>query len=89
MERADFVMTDPMCVVEAALSCPMCLHAVDWRPATFGAHPTVECMCPACGHQRPVRLSGPQLLRLTAGHDEDDDGRLLPPGLAAAWPPPY
>ncbi|HEV2821195.1 MAG TPA: hypothetical protein VGW11_11890 [Solirubrobacteraceae bacterium] len=88
MERADFVMTDPMYVIEAALSCPMCLHTVAWRPANFGAHPTVECTCPACGHQRPVGLSGPQLLRLTAGQ-EDDEGRLLPPGLAAAWPPPY
>ncbi len=88
MERADFVMSDPMCLVEAALSCPLCLHAVDWRTAGFGAHPTVRCTCRTCGHARPVRLSGPQLLRLTAGQ-EDDGGRLLTPGLAAAWPPPY
>lgn len=88
MERADFVMSDPLCVIEAELSCPRCLHGVAWRPARFGAHPTVVCTCRACGHERPVRLSGPQLLRLTAGQ-EDADGRLLPPGLAAAWPPPY
>lgn len=88
MERADFAMTDPMCVIEAALSCPMCLHAVDWRPAGFGAHPAARCACRACGHERPVRLSGPQLLRLTAG-SEGDEGRVLAPGLAAAWPPPY
>lgn len=88
MERADFLMTDPMCLVEAALSCPLCLHAVDWRPAGFGARPAVACRCRACGHERTVELSGPQVLRLTA-MQEGEDGPLLAPGLAAVWPPPY
>lgn len=88
MERADFAMNDPMCLVEAALSCPLCLHRVDWRPAGFGARSVVECTCRACGHERAVELSGPQVLRLTVTR-EGDDGPLLAPGLAAAWPPPY
>ena len=64
LEQASFYDTDPDALVEAALACPLCLHAVDWRPAGAGSEAAVECRCRHCGHARTVALSGAQSLRL-------------------------
>ncbi|HEY3018628.1 MAG TPA: hypothetical protein VGJ32_00460 [Solirubrobacteraceae bacterium] len=64
LEHASFYETDPDCLVEAALACPACLHAVDWRPAGTGSDAAVDCRCRHCGHARTVALSGAQSLRL-------------------------
>lgn len=84
MERATFLPDDPQSLVEASLSCPLCLHACDWRVAGTGARAEVECRCRACEHRRAVTLSGPQLLRLTVPDDEAD-GLIIGAGLEAAW----
>jgi len=86
VERADFLPTDPMSLVEASLACPRCLHAVDWRAAGFGTAPAVECRCRACGHVRTVALSAHQLLRLTAPEGEDGHQALTLPGLGVSMP---
>ena len=64
LEQASFYDTDPDALVEAALACPLCLHAVDWRPAGTGSEAAVECRCRHCAHARTVALSGAQSLRL-------------------------
>ena len=64
LEQASFFETDPDCLVEAALACPVCLHAVDWRPSGTGSEAAVQCRCRHCGHARTVALSGAQSLRL-------------------------
>jgi hypothetical protein len=84
MEQADFLATDPAPVVEAALACPLCLHAVDWQVAGFGAQAGVACRCRGCGDERSVALSGAQLLRLVTLED-DDGGPVLAAGLPAVW----
>jgi hypothetical protein len=84
MEQADFLVTDPTPLVEAALACPVCLHGVDWELAGFGAQAGIACRCRGCGARRAVALSGAQLLRLATL--EDDDGGPIPaPGLPAVW----
>ncbi|HEY3185934.1 MAG TPA: hypothetical protein VGJ70_00575 [Solirubrobacteraceae bacterium] len=84
MEQARFLATDPAPLVEASLACPVCLHAVDWQVAGFGAQPAVACRCRGCDAERVVALSGSQLLRLATL--EDDDGvPLVAPGLQAVW----
>jgi hypothetical protein len=84
MEQAAFLATDPTPVVEAALACPLCLHAVDWRVAGFGAQAGVACTCRGCGAQRSVALSGAQLMRLATLEDEDD-APVFVPGFPAVW----
>ncbi len=84
MERATFLPDDPQSLVEASLSCPLCLHACDWRVSGLGAVAVVECRCRACEHRRAVHLTGPQLLRLTVPDDEAD-GLIIGPGVAGAW----
>jgi len=86
VERADFLTTDPRPLVEAALSCPRCLHAVDWCSAGLGTEPAVECRCRECGHVRTVALSAHQLLRLTAPEGEGGEQPLMLPGLGISMP---
>jgi hypothetical protein len=66
VEHPDFAPTDPPELAEASLSCPMCLHAVDWHVNGSGAQVVVACRCRHCDHERAVELSGPQLLSLAA-----------------------
>jgi hypothetical protein len=79
---ATFDPADPQPLVEAALACPLCLHASTWR-AVPG--PAVECTCSACGHRHELALSGAQLLRLTVPDDEAD-GLILGSELTVGWP---
>ncbi|HWT93979.1 MAG TPA: hypothetical protein VN238_13330 [Solirubrobacteraceae bacterium] len=84
MEQATFLPDDPQSLVEASLSCPLCLHATDWRMSGHGSDAEVECRCRVCEHRRAVHLTGPQLLRLTVPDDEAD-GLIIGPGLEGAW----
>jgi hypothetical protein len=79
MLYATFEPEDPQPLVEAALACPMCLHASHWH-AVSG--PELECTCTACGHRHAIGVTGPQLLRLTV----PDDGLLLGAGRENSWP---
>jgi hypothetical protein len=83
VEQASFLLTDPPALVQASLSCPLCLHSVEWMDAGEGAQPAVECECRHCGHQRTVELSAAQMLRLTLA--DDDDEQLLVAGHGASW----
>jgi hypothetical protein len=83
MERASFLLTDPPALVQASLSCPLCLHSVEWQDAGAGTQPAVECECRHCGHRRSVELTASQMLRLTLA--DDDDEQLLVAGHGATW----
>jgi hypothetical protein len=85
MEQASFALTDPPALVHASLSCPMCLHAVQWRASGSGTQPAVECECRNCGHTRTVELTATQMLRLNLVVDGDEDGPVLDPGRGATW----
>ena len=74
MEHAGFALDDAPALVEASLSCPLCLHAVDWSPSRLGAAALVACRCRSCGDERTVELSGVQMLRLAV---LDEDQRVL------------
>jgi hypothetical protein len=79
---ATFDPGDPQPLVEAALACPRCLHASNWR-AVPG--PVLRCVCTACDHVHELAVSGPQLVRLTLPDDEAD-GLIIGAGREASWP---
>ena len=82
MHHATFDPTDPQPLVDAALACPLCLHASHWQ-AVPG--PALRCTCTACGHVHDLAVSGPQLVRLTVP-DDAADGLILGAGREDAWP---
>lgn len=82
VENASFRLTDPPALVEASLSCPVCLHAVTWEASGEGAQPFVHCRCLHCDHGRKVLLTAVQRLRLELA--DDDDERIFA-GRGASW----
>lgn len=78
---ASFDPADPQPLVEAALACPLCLHASHFRAV---AGPAAQCTCTACGHRHEIRLSRAQLLRLTIPDDVADGLILSAPN--PVWP---
>ena len=83
MEHASFELIDPPAVVQASLSCPICLHATEWVPSGAGAQPAVDCTCTHCGHERTVLLTAAQRLRLSLA-DDDEEERVFT-GRGATW----
>jgi hypothetical protein len=82
MHHASFEPTDPQPLVDAALACPLCLHASHWQ-AVPGPH--LRCTCTVCGHVHDLAVSGPQLVRLTVP-DDAADGLILGAGREDGWP---
>ncbi len=65
-ELAAFRGDDTPALVEASLSCRMCLSgAVEWSLQAELWEAEVECRCHACGQVRTVSLTGEQALRLS------------------------
>jgi hypothetical protein len=65
-ETAGFRMNDPECLVEAGLSCPVCLSSaisLDLHLADV-YDPAAACACSGCRHERRVFLTPDQALRL-------------------------
>lgn len=65
-EVATFRTDDVDALVEASLSCPLCLHAaavVALEGDSEDGH--ARCCCTVCGHERTVELLPEQLLRLS------------------------
>jgi hypothetical protein len=79
---ASFDPSDPQPLVEAALACPMCLHASHW---TAVAGPALECTCTSCDHRFVLSVTGSQLIRLTIPDDEAD-GLIIGAGHEGGWP---
>ena len=66
VDTARFRTNDPDPLVEASLSCPLCLcgEQVEWEAALEGYDPSVECRCPHCEERWRVYLTPEQALRL-------------------------
>lgn len=65
-DTARFRADDPDPLVEASLSCPLCLRSeqVQWEAALEGYDPSVECRCPSCEERWRVYLTPEQALRV-------------------------
>lgn len=64
-ETASFRGNDDSCLVEASLSCRVCLSgAIDWSLRVDDWDHEVVCRCRSCGDERVVSLTGEQALRL-------------------------
>jgi endogenous inhibitor of DNA gyrase (YacG/DUF329 family) len=77
-EVATFLPLDPDLLVRASLSCPRCLHDVEWEMHGGTEEATASCECPSCGTSRDVALTPEQALRLGIGGDLDDEGPPAP-----------
>jgi hypothetical protein len=64
-EVASFLPDDPVELVEASLSCSVCLASVEWRLDDEWLDPSVTCRCRSCGHERRVYVTADQKLRLS------------------------
>lgn len=65
-ETASFRADDATALVEASLSCSMCLSGqVDWSLRVDDWDAEAECRCRRCGHRRTLSLTGEQALRLS------------------------
>ncbi|HEV2723539.1 MAG TPA: hypothetical protein VGV10_02815 [Thermoleophilaceae bacterium] len=66
IETASFRGDDATPLVEASLSCRMCLSgAIDWSLRVREWDAEVECRCRGCNDLRTVSLTGEQALRLS------------------------
>jgi len=64
-ELAAFRGDDAPALVDASLSCTVCLSgAVEWSLSPGVWEAEVECRCHSCGHARTVSLTDEQALRL-------------------------
>jgi len=64
-ELAAFRGDDAPALVDASLSCRVCLSgAVEWSLSAGVWEAEVECCCHSCGYVRTVSLTGEQALRL-------------------------
>ena len=64
-ELAVFRGDDAPALVDASLSCTVCLSgAVEWSLLADVWEAEVECRCHSCGHGRTVSVTGEQALRL-------------------------
>ena len=64
-ELAAFRGDDAPALVDASLSCTMCLSgAVEWSLVADVWEAEVECRCHSCGYGRTVWVTGEQALRL-------------------------
>jgi hypothetical protein len=52
-------------LVEASLSCPVCLGTVDWLLDDEPLEASVRCRCRHCRQERVVYLTADQALRLS------------------------
>ena len=77
-EVATFLPLDPDLLVRASLSCPRCLHDVDWEVQGVTEDASARCSCPACGASRDLLLSPEQAMRLQVGGSLSSDGFPLP-----------
>jgi hypothetical protein len=65
-ETATFRADDEPCLVEASLSCLVCLSGhIEWSLRSDGWDAEVVCRCDECGDVRTVSLTGDQALRLS------------------------
>jgi hypothetical protein len=84
---ATFTLDDPDALVDAALSCPLCLGADSTADVDLtGDEVTGRCSCAACGATWSLSLEPQQLLRLVLDPPRDTPvrfGRRLPPLLAS------
>lgn len=66
-DSARFTWEDPVELVLAAVSCPVCLTAdpVGWAYVRRGRQPYLECACLDCGVRWYLRVTPEQLLRIS------------------------
>jgi len=65
-ETATFRGDDAPCLVDASLSCRVCLSGeVDWWLSVGEWDAEVRCRCRGCGHTRTVSVTDEQALRLS------------------------
>jgi hypothetical protein len=65
-ETATFLADDEPCLVEASLSCLVCLSGhIHWSLCGDQWDARVVCRCEECGDVRTVSLTGDQALRLS------------------------
>jgi hypothetical protein len=65
-ETATFRADDEPCLVEASLSCRVCLSGhIEWSLRSREWDAEVVCRCEECGDVRTVSLTGDQALRLS------------------------